>query len=115
MDTVEVKPETNIDLSQAKTISLAELKEARRQYMKTAIQQELQNLIALAAQYRKNIDTAKTDYKKKYYQKKMTKLNEDVRRMVVALQRLQTPELEIEEPEAKNDIDPSESPEQATT
>lgn len=70
------------------SISLADLKEARRAQMRAAVQQELQVLMVEASQYRKKITDAKTQYKKVFYGKKMKKVSDKIMQMLVALQQL---------------------------
>ena len=62
---------------------------ARRRQWRGAIEQELQACVQQAAAIRQNINTAKTQYKKTFYQKKFTKIQTKVMQMVGALQRLQ--------------------------
>lgn len=70
-------------------IPFGELKAMRAQRFKQAVEQEIQGLIQQAAVYQKNIQTAKTEYKKKFYAKKLKTLNGKVMQMIVALQRFE--------------------------
>lgn len=70
-------------------VTTAEMEAARRAQWKGAIQQELQMLVQEAAGIREKINTAKTQYKKTFYQKKFAKIQPRVMQMVAALQRLE--------------------------
>lgn len=52
------------------------------------IHAELQDLITQAADIRKQITTAKTTTKKKYFEKKFAKISTDVRQMIAAMDQL---------------------------
>lgn len=67
------------------------LKEARLQQWRDAIEADLQVLIVDAAKIRKNITEATTKYKKEYYTKKFNKVSAQVRQYIAALQRLGSP------------------------
>lgn len=55
----------------------------------SVVQAELQSLVKQASAIRKNIDGAKTDYKKQYFKKKFEKCTKEVLSMVATLQRLE--------------------------
>lgn len=54
------------------------------------INSELQSLITRAATIREEISSAKTQTKKRYFEKKFAKVSTEVRQMIVALQRVQS-------------------------
>lgn len=62
-----------------------------------AVEQELQHLITEASRYRKELDTAKTDVKRRYFKKKFTAVTQQVMQMVATLQRLDAHEKSINE------------------
>jgi hypothetical protein len=73
-------------------INNVDLPGLRRQQWKSAIEQELQDLVTKAALIRDEINGAKTEYKKQYFHKKFTKIQQQVMQMVAALQRIQAQE-----------------------
>jgi predicted transcriptional regulator len=62
--------------------------EDRIEIWKTTVEQELQELVQVASTLRKNITNSKTATKKAYYNKKFSKVQQDVIKMLTALQRL---------------------------
>lgn len=68
---------------------VTDLKVQRLVQIKQSIEAELQTAIAEATRIRKMISTAKTDYKRKFYDKKFSKINAGVRENVLALQQIQ--------------------------
>lgn len=54
------------------------------------VRAEIASLRDTSLQYRKIIDTAKTNYKKQYYMKKLKKNNKKLMEMLIALDRLPT-------------------------
>lgn len=79
--------------AQAEPVSREQLIDAvvaqRSDQWKAAVEAELQDLITEASIIRKEISTAKTNTKKKYFEKKFKKVNQEVRQMVAALHRIQ--------------------------
>ena len=73
-------------------VNPAEVEMARMAQWKGAIQMELQELVGQAADMRKKINEAKTQYKKDYYNKKFLKTQTKVMQMVAALQRIEQQE-----------------------
>jgi len=73
------------------TISLADLKAARVAQMRATVQAELQHLMLQAQAHRQKILSAKTEYKKKFYKKKLKNISEQAVQMLVTLQRLGPP------------------------
>lgn len=53
-----------------------------------AVKAELQEHLRLAKQYQEMIETAKTEFKKKFYRKKLQKNNAKAFQMLVALERI---------------------------
>lgn len=86
-ENIEMTNENVVD-EQPALVESVDLKEARKQQWRTAIEAELQSLIKNAAQIRTKITTAKTKYKKEFYTKKFDKINAQVRQYLGALQRL---------------------------
>ena len=68
---------------------VTDLKVQRLVQIKQSIEAKLQTAIAEATRIRKMISTAKTDYKRKFYDKKFSKINAGVRENVLALQQIQ--------------------------
>jgi hypothetical protein len=62
--------------------------EARLDTWQQAATAELQDLVQVAANIRTNITTAKTQTKKQYFEKKFKKVQADVMRMLITLERL---------------------------
>ena len=62
--------------------------EARLDQWQVAAEVELQDLVQQAASIRTNITTAKTQAKKQYFEKKFKKVQADVMRMLITLERL---------------------------
>lgn len=62
--------------------------EARLDLWQQAATAELQELVQTAAHIRTNITGAKTQAKKQYFEKKFAKVQADVMRMLVTLERL---------------------------
>ena len=62
--------------------------EARLDQWQVAAETELQDLVQQAASIRTNITSAKTQAKKQYFEKKFKKVQADVMRMLVTLERL---------------------------
>lgn len=60
----------------------------RTNQWKAVIEAELQDLITQAASIRQNINGAKTNTKKVYFEKKFNKVSVQVRQMITALQRV---------------------------
>ncbi len=77
--------------SEAQSEIQVDLKEARLQQWRDAIESDLQLLIVDAAKIRKNITDATTKYKKEFYTKKFNKVSAQVRQHIAALQRLGSP------------------------
>lgn len=67
----------------------ADVKHARLAEIKATIEAKLQQLITEASIIRQQINAAKTDYKRKYFEKKFTKVNKAVRESVLTLQQIQ--------------------------
>ena len=67
----------------------SDVKELRKQEWKRAIEAELQPLIVEAARLRGIISTAKTNTKRKLYQKKFNKIHDTVLRYVDIIQKLE--------------------------
>lgn len=67
----------------------ADVKHARLGEIKSTIESKLQQLIAEASHIRQQINASKTDYKRKYFEKKFSKVNKSVRESVLALQQIQ--------------------------
>ena len=70
-------------------LSKAEVKVQRLLSIKQSIEAKLQQLITEASRVRNMSSTAKTDYKRKFYEKKFTRVNKEVREQVLALQQIQ--------------------------
>lgn len=68
---------------------VTDLKVQRLVQIKQSIEAKLQTAIAEATRVRKMMSTAKTDYKRKFYDKKFAKINAGVRENVLALQQIQ--------------------------
>jgi hypothetical protein len=62
---------------------------SRTEQWSKAIEAELQDLVVQASLLRKEISGAKTNTKKKYYEKKFAKVSAQVRQMVTALQQVE--------------------------
>jgi hypothetical protein len=62
--------------------------EARVDQWREAANAELQELVQTAAAIRTNITNSKTSVKKKYFEKKFKKVQADVMRMLITLERL---------------------------
>lgn len=69
--------------------NVSDLKVQRLVEIKQMIEGRLQQSISEAARIRSNISTAKTDCKRKFYDKKFKKINTGVREDVLALQQIQ--------------------------
>ena len=67
----------------------ADVKHVRLREIKSTIESKLQQLIAEASHIRQQITASKTDYKRKYFEKKFSKVNKSVRESVLALQQIQ--------------------------
>jgi seryl-tRNA synthetase len=61
-----------------------------------AVEQELQSLIATASQIRKEVSTAKTATKKKYFSKKFKSITTQVMQMLTALERVKAQQSEVQ-------------------
>lgn len=84
--------QSNNGETQLQTISQEpklELKKQRLDQLKAEIDLALQDLIKDAASIRKNITSAKTDYKKQYFQKKFNKVKTSVHQTIVYLQQIE--------------------------
>lgn len=77
------------DIQQASNTRLAQ--------WRGAVEQELQHLITEASRYRKELDMAKTDVKRRYFKKKFTAVTQQVLQMVATMQRLDAHEKSINE------------------
>jgi hypothetical protein len=70
-----------------------------------AVEQELNALIIEASRIRKEIDSAKTQLKKQYFQKKFKKITTQVMQMLTALERVKAQQAEVqkavEQPQAE--------------
>lgn len=86
-------------------LSRGEIQDMRRAEMKAAVQQHLQSLLVVAGQLRQKINESKTDYKKKYYSKKMSKVNGEVMSMIAALQRFEAQHAAVHEPTPEYTVD----------
>jgi hypothetical protein len=62
--------------------------EARIDQWRAAANAELQDLVQTAAAIRTNINNSKTSVKKQYFEKKFKKVQADVMRMLITLERL---------------------------
>lgn len=69
--------------------NVTDLKVQRLVQIKQSIEAKLQVAIAEATRVRKMMSTAKTDCKRKFYDKKFAKINAGVRENVLALQQIQ--------------------------
>jgi predicted ribosome quality control (RQC) complex YloA/Tae2 family protein len=69
-------------------ISLEDLKEARRMELAGHVREELEAFLLIAGELQKQIATAKTQTKKKYFEKKMIKTRDSVFRCLQALEML---------------------------
>lgn len=96
-------------------LTRGEVQDMRRDGMKAAVQQHLQQLLVHAAELRKLIDNAKTNAKKAYYQKKIGKLNGEVMQMVVAMQRLEAQHAAVHEPTVEHSSDDAPQTNESTT
>lgn len=65
------------------------MRSQRLDHWQGVIEQKLQVLVGEASHYRKQIDTAKTPYKKKYFSKKFKTVQKDVLQLVGTMQNLQ--------------------------
>lgn len=61
-----------------------------------AVEQELQSLIMEASRIRKEIDSAKTSTKKKYFLKKFKSITTQVMQMLTALERVKAQQAEVQ-------------------
>lgn len=69
--------------------STTEIKAQRLVQIKQSLEAKLQLQLAEASRIRKMSTTAKTDYKRKFYDKKFSRINKDVRESVLAIQQVQ--------------------------
>lgn len=83
-------------MDQQMTPEVMSLAKNRLATWRGAVEQELQSLVQQASEIRRNIDTAKTSVKKKYYAKKFKKVTNEVLQMVATMQRLDAQGAELE-------------------
>lgn len=77
-----------------------ELKTQRLSELHSQIETELQQSVTEAARIRQLITTAKTDCKRKFYEKKFSTIRDSVRQGVTALQQISQLQAEYEKDEA---------------
>lgn len=82
-------------VDQSIQINPAEIEAQHRAMWRGAIEQELQSLVRTASEVRQKIDTAKTEFKKKFYNNEFKKIQQKVMQMVTALQRIQAQEAAV--------------------
>jgi len=63
-------------------------KESKKLTLLDMLQHELRNRMTVALELRSKIDTAKTTYKKTYYNKKLVKNNTEAAKILTAMQNL---------------------------
>lgn len=73
-----------------------ELKKQRLSAFQAQIEAELQQNISEAARIRQQITTAKTDYKRQFYEKKFSKVSKSVRHGVATIQQISQLQAEYE-------------------